>query len=72
MEKHPGDRSRLLIATKVAGPMPVNFVPAAREKALTGAVDTKAPLPRLVPEQIKRAVAASLVRLKTTVRQHAY
>ena len=62
LEKNADARSRLVIATKVAGPMPVNFVVAAREKALTGKADAAAPLPRLVPEQIERALAASLVR----------
>jgi len=46
--------------------MPVNFVSAAREKALSGKADEAAPLPRLVPEQIKHALAASLARLQTT------
>jgi len=54
-----------VIATKVAGPTPANFIPANREKTLSGEWDNSAPLPRLVPEQIKRALAASLVRLKT-------
>ncbi len=65
LEKHPAQRASLVIATKVAGPTPSNWIPAAREKVLTGTWDDAAPLPRLVPEQIKRAVAASLVRLKT-------
>ena len=65
IEAHPADRSRLVLASKVAGPMPVNFVSAAREKALSGKADAAAPLPRLVPEQIKHALAASLARLKT-------
>jgi aryl-alcohol dehydrogenase-like predicted oxidoreductase len=45
--------------------MPVNFVSAAREKALSGKRDEAAPLPRLVPAQIEHALAASLARLKT-------
>jgi len=65
LAKHPDLRSRVIIATKVAGPMPRNFVSAAREKALTGTLDPAAPLPRLVPEQIERGLAASLARMQT-------
>ena len=49
----------------MAGPTPVNWIPANRDKTLTGAADESAPKPRLVPEQIKRALAASLKRLRT-------
>lgn len=45
--------------------MPSNFVVANREKTLEGKADAGAPLPRLTPEQIRRAVAASLKRLRT-------
>ena len=64
--KHPDNRAKLVLATKVAGPMPVNFVSAAREKALSGKADDAAPLPRLVPEQIKHALEASLARMQTS------
>ena len=64
--KHPDNRAKLVLATKVAGPMPVNFVVANREKTLSGNADENAPLPRLVPDQIRKALAASLVRLQTT------
>lgn len=57
--------SQLVIATKISGPTPSNFIPANREKTLTGTWDNNAPLPRLKPEQIRRAVAASLKRLQT-------
>ena len=63
---HEGSREKIVLATKVAGPMPVNFVSANRAKALSGKADDAAPLPRLVPEQIKHALAASLVRLQTS------
>lgn len=66
LEKHPELRSKCVIATKVAGPHPFNFIPANREKTLTGVWDDNAVQPRLVPDQINRAVAASLKRLKTT------
>ena len=65
LEKHPEARAKLVIATKVSGPTPGNFISANREKTLTGTADANAPLPRIKPEQIKRAVAASLVRMKT-------
>ena len=66
LAKHPDNRAKLVLATKVAGPMPVNFVVANREKTLSGNADENAPLPRLVPDQIRKALAASLVRLQTT------
>ena len=62
LAKHPDNRAKLVLATKVAGPMPVNFVVANREKTLSGNADENAPLPRLVPDQIRKALAASLVR----------
>ena len=62
----PSRRDKVILATKVAGPTPANFIPANREKTLTGDAAPSAPLPRLVPDQIERALAASLVRLKTT------
>lgn len=65
LAKHPDARAKLVIATKVAGPMPSAFVAAARGKSLRGANDENAPLPRLIPEQIRDALNASLVRLKT-------
>jgi aryl-alcohol dehydrogenase-like predicted oxidoreductase len=65
LQKHPERRRELVLATKVSGPMPVNFVSANREKALSGTADKDAPLPRLVPDQILHAVRASLARLKT-------
>ena len=46
--------------------MPVNFVVANREKTLSGNADEDAPLPRLVPDQIRKALAASLARLQST------
>jgi aryl-alcohol dehydrogenase-like predicted oxidoreductase len=46
--------------------MPVNFVSAARAKALSGKVDADAPLPRLAPDQIRHALEASLARLKSS------
>ena len=46
--------------------MPVNFVSAARAKALTGKADAAAPLPRLAPDQIRHALDASLARMNTT------
>ena len=40
--------------TQVAGPHPFNFIPANREKTLTGVWDDNAVQPRLVPDQINR------------------
>jgi aryl-alcohol dehydrogenase-like predicted oxidoreductase len=51
---------------QVAGPTPRNFISSEREKTLTGEADPSAPLPRLVPDQVRRALAASLKRLKTS------
>jgi len=65
LSKHPGVREKLVIATKVSGPTTSNWIPANREKALTGSWDDTALLPRLKPEQIKRACQASLKRMKT-------
>ena len=65
LAKHQELRGELVIATKVAGPQPVNYLTAAREAVLEGKADASAPLPRLEPAQIKRALAASLVRLQT-------
>ena len=61
----PDLRKKVVLATKVAGPTPSNWIPANREKTLVGAADESAPKPRLVPEQIRRALEASLARLKT-------
>ena len=66
LEKNPAKRAQLVLATKVAGPQPANFLVAQREKTLTGKLDPSAPLPRHEPAQIKRALAASLARLKTS------
>jgi aryl-alcohol dehydrogenase-like predicted oxidoreductase len=65
LSKHPGVREKLVVATKVSGPTTSNWIPANREKALNGSWDDTAPLPRLKPEQIKRACHASLKRMKT-------
>lgn len=54
LEKHPEARAKLVIATKVSGPTPSNWITAGRERTLTGTADANAPLPRIKPEQIKR------------------
>lgn len=66
LAKNEDKRSSIVLATKVAGPMPANYIPANREKTIVGAADAAAPLPRHSPSQIKRALMASLVRLRTT------
>ena len=66
--KPAGFRERIVLATKVAGPSSGRGALAARERALGGGAAPTAPTveQRHVPDQIRRALQASLKRLRTT------
>lgn len=63
--KNPQLRSKIAIATKVAGPTPAGNALKQREKTLTGSMPAEHEAQDFTSAQINRALDASLKRLQT-------